>query len=138
MWGFHVLVGVVGGVRGIRDTQCGFKLFTRAAAQLVMPSLHIERWAFDVELLLLAQRLGVPTTVRVAHLLALPPLPYPHLCPPPTPQEVPVHWTEVPGSKLSVLSATLTMARDMFVIRACYAMGIWRPRSRSEWLQAGE
>ena len=32
---------------------------------------------------------------------------------------------EVDGSKLDVVSATVTMARDMLVIRLCYALGIW-------------
>jgi dolichyl-phosphate beta-glucosyltransferase len=37
-------------VCGIRtkDTQCGFKLFTRESAQLLFPTLHLERWAFDI------------------------------------------------------------------------------------------
>lgn len=43
MWGFHFLVWLFT-VRGVRDTQCGFKLFTRSAARKVFPSLHIERW----------------------------------------------------------------------------------------------
>ena len=50
MHAFHALVTVVGGVRGIRDTQCGFKLLSRDAARLAFGALHIERWAFDVEL----------------------------------------------------------------------------------------
>jgi dolichyl-phosphate beta-glucosyltransferase len=35
----------------VRDTQCGFKLFRRGAARALFGALHIERWAFDVELL---------------------------------------------------------------------------------------
>jgi dolichyl-phosphate beta-glucosyltransferase len=41
-----------------RDTQCGFKLFTRAAAADVFPNLTVSGWMFDVEALVLAQRLG--------------------------------------------------------------------------------
>lgn len=29
MWGFHLVVKWIGGVKDIQDTQCGFKLFTR-------------------------------------------------------------------------------------------------------------
>ena len=36
-----------------------------------------------------------------------------------------MNWHEVDGSKLDVVSATVTMARDMLVIRLCYALGIW-------------
>ncbi len=43
MRGFHLLVYMFT-VRGIRDTQCGFKLFTRAAARKCFSNLHIERW----------------------------------------------------------------------------------------------
>eukprot|EP00658_Telonema_sp_P-2_P084026 TRINITY_DN9226_c0_g2_i1.p1 TRINITY_DN9226_c0_g2~~TRINITY_DN9226_c0_g2_i1.p1 ORF type:complete len:304 (-),score=47.66 TRINITY_DN9226_c0_g2_i1:11-922(-) len=49
MWGFHALVQYVGGVYGIRDTQCGYKLFTRNSAKQVFSHLHVRRWAFDVE-----------------------------------------------------------------------------------------
>jgi dolichyl-phosphate beta-glucosyltransferase len=60
MHGFHFFVKHVGGVHGVHDTQCGFKFFTRGAARRLFPSLHIERWAFDVELLFLASRVAVP------------------------------------------------------------------------------
>lgn len=43
MKGFHFLVWLFA-ARSIRDTQCGFKLLTRATAQLCFPNLHIERW----------------------------------------------------------------------------------------------
>lgn len=101
MWGFHLAVHLVG-VHGIRDTQCGFKLFTREAAAKLFPALHVERWAFDVELLLLAQRLKMPIG------------------------EVPVNWSEIDGSKLDPLRATAEMLRDMVRIRAAYALGVWR------------
>lgn len=39
----------------LKDTQCGFKIFTRKAAQVMFPVMHIERYAFDVELLYLAK-----------------------------------------------------------------------------------
>jgi len=43
MHGFHFLVWLFA-VREIRDTQCGFKLLTRAAALKCFSNLHIERW----------------------------------------------------------------------------------------------
>lgn len=39
-----------------KDTQCGFKAFTRPAAQKIFAQQKIERWAFDPELLFLARR----------------------------------------------------------------------------------
>lgn len=39
----------------IRDTQCGFKLFSRAALPFIIPYMHAEGWIFDVEMLMLAE-----------------------------------------------------------------------------------
>ncbi|GAB9476486.1 Dolichyl-phosphate beta-glucosyltransferase [Globisporangium polare] len=101
MHGFHLIVSTLC-VRNVRDTQCGFKLFDRAAARIVFPPMHIERWAFDVELLYIA----------AARKLSV--------------KEVAVQWREIPGSKLSVVSATITMLREIILIRLCYTLGIWR------------
>ena len=43
MFGFHFLVWFLC-VRGIHDTQCGFKLFSRPAARLLFYNQHVERW----------------------------------------------------------------------------------------------
>ena len=51
-------------LRGIRDTQCGFKLFSDTAATTVFPHLAIEGFAFDVEALFLARQAGF--TIREA------------------------------------------------------------------------
>uniref|UniRef100_A0A8V0XKY7 Dolichyl-phosphate beta-glucosyltransferase n=1 Tax=Gallus gallus TaxID=9031 RepID=A0A8V0XKY7_CHICK len=59
MYGFHFLVWFLC-VKKIRDTQCGFKLLTREAALRTFSTLHVERWAFDVELLYIAQHLRIP------------------------------------------------------------------------------
>jgi dolichyl-phosphate beta-glucosyltransferase len=75
------------------DTQCGFKAFRAEAARLIFHLARINRFAFDVELLCLARALGM----RVA--------------------EVPVDWTERPGSKIRSLRDPLRMALDVMVIR---------------------
>lgn len=98
--GFSFLVSVLC-VRGIRDTQCGFKMLTRKAARELFPGMHVERWAFDAELLYLAQHRGMKI------------------------KEIPVHWHEVPGSKLSPVLAAIQMARDLLRIRLMYRLGIW-------------
>ena len=63
-------------VPGVADTQCGFKLFARQAARRIFPLLRETGWAFDVELLFLAQKFGMSV------------------------EEVPVNWTAVEGSKV--------------------------------------
>uniref|UniRef100_A0A665VMF0 dolichyl-phosphate beta-glucosyltransferase n=1 Tax=Echeneis naucrates TaxID=173247 RepID=A0A665VMF0_ECHNA len=101
MYGFHFLVWFFC-VRGIRDTQCGFKLFTREAALRTFSTLHVERWAFDVELLYIAQCLKIPIA------------------------EVAVNWTEIEGSKLVPFWSWLQMGRDLLFIRLRYFTGAWK------------
>ena len=62
------------------DTQCGFKLFEREAAREIFSRQRIERFGFDVEVLFIAQRLGIPAV------------------------EVPVRWDNVEGSKVGMFS----------------------------------
>ncbi|KAI4901258.1 hypothetical protein NFI96_015259 [Prochilodus magdalenae] len=104
MYGFHFLVWFFC-VKGIKDTQCGFKLFTRPAAMWTFSSLHVERWAFDVELLYIAQCLKIPIA------------------------EVAVNWTEIEGSKLVPFWSWLQMGRDLVFIRLRYITGAWRLES---------
>ncbi|BGP39993.1 dolichyl-phosphate beta-glucosyltransferase [Rhodotorula kratochvilovae] len=115
MRSFHLYLSLLG-LRTIRDTQCGFKLHSRASAQLLYPALHSPGWIFDCELLLLAERCGVPL------------------------REVGVRWTEVPGSKLDVVRDSVRMARDLLVIRGNYLAGRWRTPGRvpSEVIRAAD
>lgn len=55
-------------VKGIQDTQCGFKCFTAAAAEKIFSVQTIDGWAFDVEVLYIAKRfhmkiVEVPVTI---------------------------------------------------------------------------
>lgn len=101
MYGFHFLVWLFG-VRTVRDTQCGFKLFTRDAARCIFYALHVERWAFDVELLYIAEK----TKMCI--------------------KEVAVNWTEVEGSKLVPFWSWLQMGIDLVLIWLKYKTGIWK------------
>eukprot|EP01100_Stratorugosa_tubuloviscum_P015347 TRINITY_DN8754_c0_g1_i1.p1 TRINITY_DN8754_c0_g1~~TRINITY_DN8754_c0_g1_i1.p1 ORF type:complete len:336 (+),score=121.22 TRINITY_DN8754_c0_g1_i1:123-1130(+) len=99
-WTFHTLVDVLC-VKGVKDTQCGFKLLTRKSAYTLFKPLHIERFAFDVELLFLAQQMGYPIV------------------------EVPVTWTEIEGSTVSPVADGIRMAKDLIRIRFMYLIGAW-------------
>ncbi|CAO3587886.1 unnamed protein product [Absidia cylindrospora] len=101
MRGFHTLVYTLG-IRGIEDTQCGFKLFTRKAAQLVFPNMHVERWIFDIECLMIAQSQKVPIV------------------------EVQVNWHEIDGSKVNLITDSVQMAKDLFLIRLNFILGFWK------------
>lgn len=98
---FNLLVIYIAGVVGLRDTQCGFKLYSRKAARVAFEGQHLDRWAFDIENLYRVQKVGMKVV------------------------EVPVRWTEVPGSKLSVVKATINMAWDMLRMRYHYVSGAW-------------
>jgi dolichyl-phosphate beta-glucosyltransferase len=54
---FNLLLRIILGLR-FKDTQCGFKAFTRQAVQTIFPLERIERWGFDPEILFLARKFG--------------------------------------------------------------------------------
>ncbi|XP_070162005.1 dolichyl-phosphate beta-glucosyltransferase [Polyergus mexicanus] len=101
MHGFHFLVWLLC-VKDIRDTQCGFKLLTRKSARTIFEALHVERWAFDVEILYIAQTLNIPIT------------------------EIAVNWTEIEGSKIIPFWSWLQMGRDLLFIWLRYNIGAWK------------
>jgi len=108
MYALHVVLRLVG-VGHIRDTQCGFKLFTRRAAQSIFPCQHLTGWIFDVEILLLAKQQDIPVS------------------------EVPINWKEVPESKLNVAKDSLLMFRDLMVLRSNQLSGRWKaPRRKND------
>jgi dolichyl-phosphate beta-glucosyltransferase len=55
---FNLMVQILSGLWGIWDTQCGFKGFSAKAAQDIFTRATVNRWAFDVELLVLAKKFG--------------------------------------------------------------------------------
>lgn len=68
----------------------------------LFPLLHIERWAFDVELLFLAEQFNIPI------------------------REVPVTWHEVDGSKIVPVISWIQMGRDLILIWFRYRTGVWK------------
>jgi len=86
---------VTRGVMGLRfaDTQCGFKAFTRPAAQTIFQLQTIERWGFDPEILFIALKRGY-------HVV-----------------EVPVSWAHDERSRMSYLRDGMKMLEEIAVIR---------------------
>lgn len=107
MKGFHFVVWFLC-VRGIKDTQCGFKLLTREAAVLLFSNLHVERWAFDVDMLFLAQYFNIPVG------------------------EVAINWTEIEGSKMVPVFSWIQMGKDIILIRLRYFLGAWKITEKSK------
>lgn len=80
-------------VRGIDDTQCGFKMFTRKSAQDVFKRCKLDGFSFDFEAIMIARDLGY----RV--------------------DEVPIRWSHVEGSKVVLLRDGPRMLRDLALLR---------------------
>ena len=81
------------------DTQCGFKAFRTEVARLLFHLVPIDRFAFDVEVLARAHRLGLAIA------------------------EVPVQWKHVRGSSVQPLHDSITMLADVYSSR----FGLRRP-----------
>lgn len=75
------------------DTQCGFKAFTRPAAQTIFTRQRIERWGFDAELLFLAKKCGLKVT------------------------EVPVSWGHSTGTRMRYFQDGIRMVWEMIKVR---------------------
>ncbi|EFJ24158.1 hypothetical protein SELMODRAFT_414988 [Selaginella moellendorffii] len=99
---FHALAVLITGT-DVADTQCGLKLFTRPAAARLFTNLRLQRWAFDVELIYLARRLGIPV------------------------YEVAVNAVDVTGSKLRASSVCHALYEITMVVIA-YGLGFWEIR----------
>jgi dolichyl-phosphate beta-glucosyltransferase len=46
--------------------------------------------------------------------------------------EIPVHWQEIPGSKLNIAGASFGMLRDLVIMRFNYLVGRWSPHDFRE------
>lgn len=77
----------------IADTQCGFKIFTAAAARFLFERQQSDGFSFDVEILFLARKAGL----KIA--------------------EVPINWQNVPGSKVSLILDAMRMFRDVMIFK---------------------
>ncbi len=106
--GFNFFVQTMA-VPGVHDTQCGFKLFSEAATEVLFSKLVVYgsreqrtdafTGAFDVELLFLARKFGF----RIA--------------------EVPIRWKYADSIRVSPLKDSLRMLRDIMKIRVADLMG---------------
>jgi glycosyltransferase involved in cell wall biosynthesis len=103
---FNLALRIILGLH-YRDTQCGFKAFTRQSTDLIFPLQHIERWGFDPELLFLARKFGLKV------------------------EEVPVKWAHREGTRLNPLRDGLRMFLEILKIRWYSLTGKYDARSPS-------
>lgn len=90
--GLRTLVRILFNV-GVKDTQCGFKMFTAAAARDLFSRQRIDGFSFDLEVLYLAEKFDY----RI--------------------DEVPVEWIDAPGSTVDAAKVAMRFLVDLFVIR---------------------
>lgn len=90
----------------LADTQCGFKLFRQPIAQDLFSVSCVDGYAFDLELLHIACRRNYRIT------------------------EVPINWTDQPGSKVRPWRDGCLMLRELLAIRRREAQGLYQPRCR--------
>jgi glycosyltransferase involved in cell wall biosynthesis len=90
---FNLLARVTTGLR-FWDTQCGFKAFRLDVCRPILEAARVDSFAFDVELLYLAQRAGL----RI--------------------REMPVRWNHAEGSKVRFFHDGLRMLREVITLRA--------------------
>lgn len=89
---FNVVVQVLG-IRGIDDTQCGFKLFRQTPAREIFSRCKLDGFGFDFETLMIARDLGY----RI--------------------DEVPIRWSHQEGSKVVLMRDGPRMLRDLVKLR---------------------
>ena len=95
--GLRIVLGLT-----YRDTQCGFKAFTRTAARTIFSRQRVERWGFDPELLFLANKLKLRTV------------------------EVPVEWAHDHRSRINPLRDGLNMGVEMLMVRWNDIRGLYK------------
>ena len=78
---------------GIADTQCGFKLMVSPIAKFLFDAQASNGFSFDVEILYIARL----AEIKIA--------------------EIPINWTNIPGSKVNLLIDAIKMLRDVFMFR---------------------
>ena len=90
-------------MRGIEDTQCGFKLYSSEAAEAVFPLQRLDGFSFDIEDLLIARKAGFSIG------------------------EIPIDWQYYEGGKVTLMSSVRAYW-DIFQIRINHLLGRYRVR----------
>jgi len=95
-------------VRGFEDTQCGFKMFSRAAAEDLFCVQQMNGIGFDVELLFIAKRRGYKI------------------------REVPITWYFDADSRMRLVQDSLHMLREIVEIRRNWYSGVYDRKEKRD------
>jgi dolichyl-phosphate beta-glucosyltransferase len=104
---FRILLSRIGNylirlflISGVRDSQCGFKLFKNNIAQQIFSRQKVNRFAFDMEVLVVAQSLGYSF------------------------KEVPIEWTNSKESRFRAIKDSFLTLKDLIYIK----LNLWSGR----------
>ncbi len=88
----NLLIQVLMGLRGLDDTQCGFKVLSEGAVKNIIPQLKVDRWGGDFEMLMLAKKMGYEIV------------------------EIPVVWVDA-GQSLVGMSGYIKTLQELFQVK---------------------
>ena len=89
---FRLILFILFNIR-ILDTQCGFKVYHKNYAKYLFKKMKITRYAHDVEIILILKNIGIIV------------------------KELPVKWKHRSGSKINIITDSLKMFLDLFILR---------------------
>ena len=89
---FRLILFILFNIR-ILDTQCGFKVYHKNYAKYLFKKMKITRYAHDVEIILILKNIGIIV------------------------KELPVKWKHRSGSKINIITDSLKMLLDLFILR---------------------
>ncbi len=97
----NLLIQYVLDLKGIKDTQCGFKVFSKQAVKEIMPRTTVSRWGIDFEILIIGKKLGYKI------------------------KEIPVEWHDS-GESLVGISGYLNTLKDLFNTKIKLLKGVYK------------
>lgn len=97
----NLLIQVVTGLYGMKDTQCGFKAFSEKAVLDILPRTTVNRWGIDFEILMIGKKLGY----KIA--------------------ETPVEWLDRGDSKVGI-SGYISTFKDLFYVKWNMIRGVYQ------------
>jgi glycosyltransferase involved in cell wall biosynthesis len=100
------LIRFIGGLKEIKDTQCGFKAFSKKAVEDIISRAKIDRWGADFELLIIAKKLGYKI------------------------EEVPVEWIDKGDSSVGI-SGYFSTFQDLLRVRWNLLKNVYKVNNKS-------
>mgnify|MGYP000064832240 CR=1 FL=1 len=103
----NLMIQLMTGLYGIKDTQCGFKAMNEKAVKDIVSRMTVERWGFDFEMLMIGNKLGY----RI--------------------EQVPVDWYDKGDSTVGI-SGYITTLKDLFTVKWNMIKGVYKLKEKME------